>query len=107
MQPAYRLFKVGFYLVYGVAIVLGVIIGAAIGKHTTCQLPPPYGNGECIVHGTTLTQWVYGLFGLFIAYALMEIVRSIGIYIARGTKFKDQHTFFMEAMREGNRKKSD
>lgn len=111
VQGVSRFIKVVFYFFYIVMLFLvpAVVWEASIGR--VCQ-PGGYMSsgqfvlGQCVNTTTGLVLWRNAIFALFITYAVFEVIKSMGIYITSGTKFKDQNTFFMQAMHENNRKKS-
>lgn len=107
---AYRLIKTLFYIFYAIMLILvpAVVWEASINR--VCQ-PSGYDSsgqfvlGQCTDTTSGLVLWRNAIFAFFITYACLEVMKSIGIYIAHGTKFKDQNTFFMQAMREDHKKK--
>jgi hypothetical protein len=106
-----RFIKVVFYLFYAVMIILvpAVVWEASLGRVCQPLTQNSYGQyvlGQCVNTASGLLIFRNVIFALFITYAVLEVIKSIGIYIAHGTKLKDQNTFFMQAMRENNRKKS-
>jgi hypothetical protein len=110
-QGVSRFAKVIFYLFYIVMIILvpAVVWEASLGRVCQPMTENSYGQyilGQCANTASGLLIFRNVIFALFITYAVLEVIKSIGIYIAHGTKFKDQNTFFMQAMRENNRKKS-
>jgi len=52
-----------------------------------------------------LVEFGHAFVAFGITWFALEIMKSIGIYISHGTKFKDQNTFFMQAMHENHKKK--
>ncbi len=105
-----RSVKVVFYLFYTIMIILvpAVVWNASLGRVCQPLTQNSYGQyvlGQCANTASGLLIFRNVIFALFITYAVLEVIKSMGIYIVHGTKFKDQNTFFMQAMHENNRKK--
>jgi len=109
VKGAGRSVKVIFYLFYTIMIILvpAVVWEASLGRVCQPMTVNSYGQyvlGQCANTASGLVIFRNVAFALFITYAVLEVIKSIGIYVVHGTKFKDQNTFFMQAMHESSRK---
>ena len=107
-----RSVKVIFYLFYIAMIILvpAVVWEASLGRVCQPMTVNSYGQyilGQCTNTTSGLVIFRNVAFTLFITYAVLEVIKSIGIYIVHGTKFKDQNTFFMQSMHESSRKRKN
>ena len=110
-KGAGRSIKVLYYLFYIVMIILvpAVVWEASLGRVCQPMTQDSYGQyvlEQCTNTTSGLVIFRNVAFALFFTYAALEVIKSIGIYIARGTKFRDQNTFFMQAMYESSRQKA-
>jgi hypothetical protein len=100
-----RFIKVVFYLFYIAMIVLVPAVVWNISENRVCQGSYLEGNVVCANTGNGLVVFRNVFFAIALTYFALEVIKSIGIYITSGTKFKDQKTFFMQAMYQNSKKK--
>jgi hypothetical protein len=96
VAPIERLIKVIFYTAYTLAVLISVAVGWHMGKHQVCQFyfTNPI-TTDCETVGSNAVAFKDALFGLGIVIAVMEGIKIMSIYVAHGTKPKDQDNWLL------------